>query len=282
MTEEQVVAAAQQQVAARRTGEIEQCWGGSRRWLPPALVVAVLLAFLAAPGWLPRKLLLAMGGVCSLRTSHSYFASGVQLPLESRTTGIYAGFLLTLVLLLFGGRFGARRLGTRFVLAALALMFGSMAFDGINSTLFEVGLPALYTPSNPLRLATGLLSGIAIAPFMIWLWGVVAAPDTEAGRRPVVRSLGELAAPLALNAGFALLVVGGRSTFYYPVALISVAGVVALLAGGAFLPVLMLGGLEQRVTRLRQVIGPVGVATLLALAVLALTATLRWTATGMP
>src|SRR6266545_4250576 len=99
-TSEQVIARARQEIAARQAVQRVQAWGGVWRWLPPGLVVAVLLAFLAAPAPLPRKLLLAMGGVCALRPAHSYFAGNVQLPLESRMIGIYGGFMLTLALLL--------------------------------------------------------------------------------------------------------------------------------------------------------------------------------------
>jgi uncharacterized membrane protein len=280
MTEDQIIAAAQREVATRRQQRAEHQWGSLWRWLPLALVVGVLAAFVAAPGTLPHKLLLAMGGVCALRPSHSYFAGGLQFPLEARTTGIFAGFLLTLAVLMLFRRLGAQRLGSRFVIGVLALMFSSMAFDGINSTLAELGLPHLYAPTNPLRLMTGLLSGIAVAPVLVWLWGVVAVPDTPATGRAVVQSPWELAAPLVLSAMFAALVVDGRGLFYYPVALVSVAGVVALLAGGALLPIFVIGGLEGHVTRRRQLIAPVGLALLVAFAVLAMTATLRWVMTA--
>ena len=97
MNEDQIIARAQRDVAARRLAAVEHRWGGPWRLLLPALVLAVLVAFLVAPAPLPRKLLLAMGGVCGLRPTHSYFVGGVQLPLEARMTGIYGGFLLTFV-----------------------------------------------------------------------------------------------------------------------------------------------------------------------------------------
>ena len=170
--EEQIVARARQEVAARRSavaGRRSSAMGGSWRWLPPALLLATLVAFFSMPGPLPHKLFLAMGGVCSLRPSHSYFAGTLQLPLESRMTGISGGFLLTLAVLLLLGRLGARRLGGRASLGLLALMFATMVFDGLNSTLAELDLPHLYAPTNLLRLAIGLLSGIALAPLLVWL-----------------------------------------------------------------------------------------------------------------
>ena len=278
--EEQIVARARQEVAARRSAVADRrsfAPVGIWRWLPPALLLAALVVFFSVPGPLPHKLLMAMGGVCSLRPSHSYFAGGLQLPLESRMTGIYGGFLLTLAVLLLFGRLGARRLGGRAILGLLALMFATMVFDGLNSTLAELDLPHLYAPTNLLRLATGLLLGIALAALLVWLWGMVGAPRTGASRRAVLRSPWELLALLALNAGFAGLVVAGQAAFYYPIALLSVAGVIGMMAGVLMLVILPMAGLDGRVTRPGQIAVPGMVAVLLAIVVLAGTAVLRWT-----
>ena len=179
---DQIIAQAQQQVAARRAAEIERQWGGPWQWLLLFIVLAVLLTFLAVPVPLPRKLLLAMGGVCALRPSHSYFVGGVQLPMESRMIGIYAGLTLTLVIFLALRRVGARRLGSRPTIALLALFFLSMAFDGINSTLTDLGLPHLYTSTNVTRLVTGLFSSVAIAPRSQTRNEAIATPES----RPVM------------------------------------------------------------------------------------------------
>jgi uncharacterized membrane protein len=277
MNEDQIIARAQRDVAARRLAAAERRWGGSGRWLLPALVLAVLVAFLAAPGPLLRKLLLAMGGVCGLRPGHSYFAGGVQLPLEARMTGIYGGFLLTFVVLVGFRRMGDRRLGSRFVIGILALFFASMALDGLNSTFADLGLAHLYESTNITRLATGLLSGIAIAPFLLWLLNVVATPREPAVSHAVVRSPSELVAPLAINAGFAALVLDGRAAFYYPIALISIVGIVGVLAITALLVILGISGLGGRITHVRQVVAPGALALLVAFAVLATTAMMRWT-----
>jgi uncharacterized membrane protein len=276
MNEDQIIARAQRDVAARRMAAVERRWGGPWRWLLPALVLVALVAFLAVPAPLPRKLLLAMGGVCGLRPAHSYFVGGVQLPLEARMTGIYGGFLLTFVVLLAFRRLGARRLGSPLVIGILALFFMSMAFDGVNSTLAELGLPHLYTPTNVLRLLTGLLSGIVIAPFLLWLLSVVATPREPGVTHAVVGSRWDLAAALAVNAGFAALVLDGRAVSYYPVALVSVVGIVGVLAITALLVILAMSGLAGRVTQVRQLVAPGALALLIAFAVLSATATARW------
>ena len=280
-TAEQIIARAKQEIAARQAAHVEQTWGGRWPWLLPGLVAGMLLAFLAVPLPLASKLLLAMGGVCALRPAHSYFAGSVQLPIESRMIGIYGGFTLMLFTLLALRRLGARRLGSKLVIGVLALFFSSMAVDGINSTLTELGLPHLYESTNMTRLLTGLLSGIAIAPFLVWLFSAMAVPPS-AVPRAVVGSVWELALPLLLNVLFAAMVMREQAVFYYPIALISVGGLVGVLAIVALLVVLAITGLDGRVTRLRQIVAPGALALLVAFAVLAGTAALRWTiAPGM-
>lgn len=285
MNEEHIIARARQEVAARRAQAAEQrghALGGVWQWAPVTLALAVLTGFFAVPGALSRKLLLAMGGVCALRPSHSYFAGGVQFPLESRMMGIYGGAMLTLGVLLLAGRAGARRLGGWPTVGVLLLMFSSMAFDGVNSTLADLGWPHLYTPTNGMRLLTGLLAGIAIAPFLLWLIGLVMLPATRLRPAGLVRAPWDLLAPLAVNAGFGLLIVDGRALWYYPLAFISAGGIVAVLAGAALIPVLTLSGLEGRVRRVRDLLAPGAVALLIAFAVLAGMAALRWNiAAGM-
>ncbi len=221
-----------------------------------------------------------MGGVCALRPNHSFFAGGVQLPIESRMVGIYGGFVLTLLVLLTLRRLGARRLGNRPVIGVLVLFFSSMAFDGINSTLADLGLPHLYESTNLTRLLTGLLSGIAIAPFLLWLLGVMATPRGEAPARAVIQSTRELLVPLAVNVGFAALVVSEQAALYYPIALISVGGVIGVLAIVALLVILGMSGLDGRIMRVRQIVAPGALALLIAFAMLAFTATVRWSVTG--
>ncbi len=280
MNEEQIIALAQGEVAARRARHTREGWAGPWSTLPPLLVLVVLSVFVAAPGPLPQKLLRAMGGVCSLRPSHSYFAGGVQLPLESRMMGIYGGFMLTFALLLLLRRAGARRLASKPVVGLLAVMFASMVFDGINSTLREIGGPTLYAPSNLARLLTGLLAGIALAPFLLWLIGLVAVPPTGRSAGAIIHNVWELLAAIALCAGFALLVIDGSRALYYPLALTAVSGIVMTLAGSSLLPILVIGGLEGRIQRARDLVAPGAIALLAAFSIVAATAALRWSVIG--
>lgn len=274
--EQEILARAQREVAARREAAATRHMRGGRSWWPVGCVLLVLIAFIAAPEPMPRKLLLAMGGVCSLRPTHSYFSGGLQLPLESRMMGIYGSLLLTLLWLVGRRRFRARRLGSPSMVGLLLAFFASMVLDGLNSTLAELGWRHLYTPTNPLRLLSGLLAGIALAPALVWLVSVIALPRDELRPEAVVRSPRDLLWPLALGAGFAALTLDGRDLWYYPLALITVGGVVVALATAAFLLVLSMGRVEGRIGGWRQARGPVALALLIAFAVLAATAALRW------
>lgn len=274
---EQVVARARTEVSERTHRAGQRRWRGVWPRLPGALALAALAAFLLAPWPLREKLLVAMGGVCVLRPSHSYFAGGTQLPLEARMTGIYGGFTLATVLLLAFRRVGARRLATTPAISVLGLGFAAMVFDGVNSTLAEAGLPHLYTPRNALRLATGLLSGTALAPVLLWLLSTVAMPGTHAAERSMLRSPWELGVPVGVSALFAALVVSEHPLSYDPVALLSVAGVVGLATSAALLLVVLVGGLDGRITHWRQLLAPGGVALLLSLGVLGGAAAVRWT-----
>ncbi len=280
MNEEQLVARAQQLVTERR--ERRSVPPGISRWALAllGLTLLVLLAFLLFPAPLPGKLLWAMGGVCGLRPAHSYFAGSVQLPLEARMTGIYGGVSITLGWLLATRRLGATRPGGRAVLALLALMFLSMVADGVNSTFTNMGLPHAYTSTNITRIVTGLLSGVSIAAVLAWVVAAVSRPAVQPLKR-LFDAPHELLAPLGLCALFGLLVVSQQPWGYYPIALLSVGGIVLAVAGSLLLPVLLIGGWCNRVSVPRLLVGPGALALLLAFALLAATASFRWSAIGL-
>lgn len=275
MNEDQIIAQAQRRVAERRQTRHEHQNSG-RHWFLLALVIASVLGFVLYPMPLPEKLLLAMGGVCGLRPDHSYFAGDLQLPLEARDTGMYAGLTLTLAWLLARRRVKAARIGGGVSTSIVALMFVSMVFDGVNSTLIELSWPHLYLSTNSTRLITGLLSGIAIGAVLTWLLGGYLRPSTAPSLPVLIASPGELLGPLALCALFGLLVTREGAWGYYPVALLSVGGLLLLLAGVALLPIVRIGRLRGRIATARQLLAPIALALLIAFAVLAGSALLRW------
>jgi len=108
------------------------------------------------------------------------------------------------------------------------LFIAAMGFDGFNNLFHDVGLPYLYAPYNPVRLITGLLTGLAIAAFVLPVFNLSVWAEGQA--RPVLGGWGELAGALAVEAMVFGAVVSGHGWLLYPVALWSMAGVVVLLS----------------------------------------------------
>jgi uncharacterized membrane protein len=203
-------------------------------------VLLVLIAgFIVAPWPLLDKLWAIGYGICPQRVSHSYFLGGRQLPVEARESGIFAGFLLTA--LVFAGlrRFRARELPAWPVLVVLVLFAFSMAFDGVNNTLHDMGLFHLYAPYNPARLITGLLMGAMMAG-LVWpifnmnVW-------RQAPAVPILDRWWQLGILLLVLGLFAGVILIGVDWLVYPVSLLITTGQVTLLATlGAIIAVVVL------------------------------------------
>jgi uncharacterized membrane protein len=190
-------------------------------------LLALPASFLLAPWPLLDKLWAVGYGICPQRVSHSYFLDGQQLPVEARMMGMFAGFLLSVGVFAGLGRFRARKLPTLPYLLALALFGASMAFDGINNTLYDLGLFHLYAPYNPARLITGLLMGAAMAGV---LWPVFNMTIwREALDVPVLDRPWQLVLLLLVLGLFAAPILLGVNEMLYPVSLLTTVGEIALL-----------------------------------------------------
>jgi Predicted membrane protein (DUF2085) len=121
--------------------------------------------------------------------------------------GIFAGFALTVAVTWLTG--GSRRaeLPRSLPAAAFAFMVISLGVDGFNALFFDAGMPHLYTPSNELRLATGLVCGLAlaalIAPVVSWAFWRQREPA------PLLASWGDAARIALVLCVFAIFVVTG-------------------------------------------------------------------------
>jgi uncharacterized membrane protein len=175
-----------------------------------------------------------MSGICPQRPGHSYTLGGVQLPLEARMVGMFAGFVVGAVVLSTAGR--ARSFGwpRGSVAIGLALGFATMAFDGTNALLFDLGLPHAYSPDLRLRLATGLLAGMAMAFFAVPALAQAqlyvdeaSVHTTSPAGTPSWRDAGLTLGGIAL---FGLLVASGWSLLLLPVALVAAGGALLALA----------------------------------------------------
>ena len=233
-----------------------------------------LVGFLLLPGSLADRLHAIAAGVCAQRPEHSYFLGGVQLPLEARMGGIFAGFLVGVLYLLWEGREQAGLLPPAPLQALLLGFVGLMALDGTNALLYDAGWPALYSPNNALRLATGLLCGLALALLAVPVLSAALWRDWDP--EPSLASLGELGWALCLLALVQLTTMSGIAALLYPVALLMVLGAVVAFAVGNTYAVVLVTRQERRASTWGEALNPLLAGVLISVGELAALAAFRY------
>jgi uncharacterized membrane protein len=167
--------------------------------------------------------------VCHRISERSFTVAGRQFPLCARCTGMFLGVALTFIVLILAGRGRWSDLPPFPVMSVLIVFIGLMGIDGVNSySHFFPTLPHLYEPRHWLRLITGMGTGLAMGSIIFpalaqTLWW-------EQERRPSLSSLRELAGLVLLAGIIVLLVLSNLEPVLYVLALISAAGVVAILS----------------------------------------------------
>lgn len=250
------------------------------RWVA-ALAGLVLGLYLAlAPGGLLSAADMVGYAVCHRIPSHSFHIAGRQLPLCARCSGTFLGALTGLV-----GQAVVlkRRRESGFppvpIMILLVLFIILMGADGLNSYLTMVlNRPLLYEPQQWLRLVTGSLNGLALSSL---LWPVVnlslwATPSPQ----PAIRGWRDLGVLLALEAGMTGLVFSRWAPLLYPLALLSAAGVVAMLTLVHVALILILTGWENRYHRLRDAAVPLMLGFIVAMIEIGLIDLFRYAVTG--
>jgi uncharacterized membrane protein len=240
-----------------------------------ALAVVVAALFLeSAPHSILDKADRIGFAICHQIPERSYFLAGRQLPLCARCTGTFLGAVIGLAALLIRRRGRASNLPPAGVLLILVAFMGLWAADGLNSYLgFIPGAPQLYEPRNWLRLATGMLNGLALAAliFPILNFTLWRNPDPQ----PAIKNGWEVLAILPPAAVAVWLVEAQIDALLYPIALLSTGGVLMLLTSiNAMLAAVVLR-LEGRARTARHLLLPLGVGLALALLELMLLAALR-------
>ncbi|HZG65270.1 MAG TPA: DUF2085 domain-containing protein [Herpetosiphonaceae bacterium] len=277
---EQILELARREVAAREAARAE---GAERPWLWAFVGLALVLLlgiFLLPIRGLDYRLQMIVHGVCA--QAHYLNIGGLRMPLCARNTGIYAGTLGTFAGLLLLRRGRAAKLPP--IPITLLLMLGAIAMvvDGLNSMALDLGGYNLYQPLNQLRVITGLLMGMALGSFMPLIFNISLRRDA-CGEQRVIGSWLEYVALLLGNAGLYLLIFWGPDLLYYPLALFSVAGIVGVLFACNLFVLAMVGGLEGRLSRLRQLGRPATFAVALTTVELVLLAGLRmWLESTVP
>lgn len=269
---QQILELARREIATRKELQPDQ---SDRPWLWAfvglALTLLVGLFVLPIRG-LDYRLQMVVHGVCA--QAHYLNLGGLQMPLCARNTGIYAGTLGTFLGVLLLGRGRAAILPKIPITLLMVLGALAMVVDGFNSMLLDLGGYNLYQPLNQVRVITGLLMGMAIGTFMLLMYNLSLRRKPRMDQR-VIGSWLEYAALLLGNAGLFLLIFWGPGLFYYPLALLSVAGIVGVLFACNLFVLAMIGGFENRVSRLRQLIRPATFSIVLTVVELALLSGMR-------
>lgn len=205
------------------------------RWLVPlaAVIVFGIWFYIAPPGLLGKAD--AVGyAICHRIGERSFQILGRQLPLCARCTGEFyaAGITLFFLALVSPRKSGMPgwKLG-----APLIVFFLAFGIDGSNSFLYLMkqtspgtlsNIPNLYIPNNTLRLFTGSGMGIALASILFPAFNQSSWKELDLG--PAL-DWKKLAALIGIVLTVDLLILTEQPIVLYPIAIISVLGVLTLL-----------------------------------------------------
>ena len=101
-------------------------------------------------------------GLCHQIPARSFFGAGIQVPVCARDTGIYLGFVVSLIVLALlhrGER--PRRFAPAAAWVAMGAMFVAFGWDGVSS------YAGFRETTNEIRLATGLGVGFSSAAVLV-------------------------------------------------------------------------------------------------------------------
>jgi uncharacterized membrane protein len=191
-------------------------------------LLVIVLSIEVPPSTLLGKADVVGYSICHRIPERSFVLGDRHFPLCARCTGTFLGAVLGLVAMLLLRRHRASRLPPAAVLGLLVLFVGLWGFDCLNSymTLFPGG-PHLYEPRNSLRLATGILNGLALILFVFPIFNFTLWRETTPQR--ALKNVWELAAILLVAALLFVAIVTPVDFLLYPLAILSSLGVVLML-----------------------------------------------------
>lgn len=217
--------------------------------------------------------------ICHRIDGRSFHMGDVQMPLCARCTGIYLGVLLGVALMAVAGRGRAGALSPMRVITVLVLFIAVMGVDGVNSYLTLIpGMPHLYEPQNWLRLITGTLNGVAVSGLVFPMFNQTLWRQWE--DRPAIRDVRELGGVVLAAAAVILMVLSDNPVVLYPLALLSVAGVLLLLTMTNSMIFMLLTRTENKATNWRETLVPLAAGLTMALAMIVFIDVARYTFTG--
>jgi uncharacterized membrane protein len=256
------------------------------RWLIPiAALIAFAVWFSIAPPGLLGKADAVGYAICHRIGERSFHIGERQLPLCARCTG---EFFSAAVSLIFFAIVSPKRSGMPGWKLGAPLLFFLLAFglDGSNSYLYLLkttapgtleNIPNLYVPNNTLRLLTGSGMGIALASILYPAFNQSVWKDAHQDRALDWKKLGILIGIIFL---LDLAVLTENSIVLYPIAILSVLGVLALLIMVLSLVWLLVMRQENAFSSLKQMWMPFLAGTTLAFLMITAIDLLRFKLTG--
>ena len=237
--------------------------------LRPALMAPGLgtLLFLALPWSLEHKAHVVLHGLCAQRPSHTYYFGDRPLPFDARMTGIYLGFLATMIVLLASGAHRWCRPPSASRIALLLALGGAMAMDGFNSLLRDLALPYPYEPRNWLRVVTGAGAGVVLAVALCFLLSVTLWRQVDTRRQTIDSWLLPIRASV-VAAPMLIVATSGIDVLYGPVVLMLILAALAALTTLSLVVIVILRKMEYRFSTAGQVEPVVAPALALALTIM--------------
>ncbi len=257
----------------------------TRILVPLALLIVFAVWFSVTPPGLLGKADGIGYAICHRIDERSFQIGGRQLPLCARCTG---EFYAAGISLLFFAIVSPKKSGMPGWKLGAPLLFFLAAFgiDGTNSFFYLFketaggalnNIPNLYIPNNTLRLLTGSGMGIALASILYPAFNQSAWKDADPGRAISWKKLAALVGIILL---IDLLVLTESPIVLYPIAILSVLGVLALLIMVFSMVWVLIMRLDNEFTSLKQMWMPFLAGTTLAFLMISVIDLLRLSLTG--
>jgi uncharacterized membrane protein len=257
----------------------------TRFLVPIAAVLVFAIWFSFTPPGLLGKADAVGYAICHRIGERSFHIGDRQLPLCARCTGEFYSAAVSLIFFTIFSKKQSGMPGWKLGVP-LFLFFVAFGIDGSNSFLYLLkqtsggllnNIPNLYVPNNTLRLFTGSGMGIALASILYPAFNQSAWKDSDLGRALDWKKLGILIGVILL---VDLAILTESPVVLYPIAILSVLGVLALLIMVFSMVWLLMMRQENEFTSLKQMWLPFLAGTTLAFLMISAIDLLRFRLTG--
>ncbi len=234
------------------TGWLKRPWAV----LVSAVIIGVLaLGIILVPDLLLDSCWHVGYAICHQIRERSLVFGDLQLPLCARCTGTYLGVMTGFAFIRLRGRQRSGTISPIPILVTLVGFIGIMGVDGLNSYLSLMpGMPYVYQPHNFLRVLTGSLNGLALSNIVWPVFGFTFWRQPTAD--PPLKGWRELLV-LVLTDGVVVTVAFLEIPWlFYPIAIITTLGILAMLTIVNTMIVLILLRRESMGERWRDLVVP--------------------------